>query len=63
MFMHRKINGTVNGVTVKKNGSGAYHATFTIKESSNRNYLELPDNPVGIDLRLKSLIARTDGEQ
>ena len=56
--MHRKINGTV-----KKNGSGAYHATFTIKESSNRNYLELPDNPVGIDLRLKSLIARTDGEQ
>jgi putative transposase len=60
IFRHREITGTIKQVTVKKDKINNYYATFVVEENNNRNYSELPDNPVGIDVGLIKLIATTD---
>ncbi len=63
MFKHREIKGNIKQATIKKDKAENYFATFIVEENTeNRNYSELPDNPVGIDVGLIKLIATTDNE-
>ena len=63
MFKHREIKGNIKQLTIKKDKAENYFATFIVEENNeSRNYSELPDNPVGIDVGLIKLIATTDNE-
>ena len=60
MFKHRDIKGNIKQLTIKKDRSNNYYATFIVEENNNINYSEFPYNPVGIDVGLIKLIATTD---
>ncbi len=60
MLKHREINGNIKQLTIKKDRSNNYYATFIVEENNNINYSEFPYNPVGIDVGLIKLIATTD---
>jgi putative transposase len=63
MFKHREIKGNIKQLTIKKDKAENYFATFVVEENNeNRNYSDLPDNPVGIDVGLIKLIATTDND-
>ncbi len=63
MFKHREIKGNIKQATIKKDKAENYFVTLVVEENNeSRNYSELPDNPVGIDVGLIKLIATTDNE-
>jgi putative transposase len=62
IFRHREITGIIKQVTVKKDKINNYYTTFVVEENNERNYSELPDNPVGIDVGLIKIIATTDND-
>ncbi len=57
--LHRKIEGTIKTLAIKKEGRN-YHAIFT-----TINEIKVPEvkdtNPIGIDLGLKSFVSISDG--
>ena len=61
MFQHRKIQGKIKQATVKQDKANHHYVTFIVEDDhDSRNYSELLDNPVGIDVGLLKLIATTD---
>ena len=61
MLKHREIKGNIKQLTIKRDKTENYFATFIVEENNeNRNYSEFPYNPVGIDVGLIKLIATTD---
>ena len=60
MLKHREINGNIKQLTIKKDRSNNYYATFIVEENNNINYSEFPYNAIGIDVGLLKLIATTD---
>ena len=62
MFKHRKIKGNIKQLTIKKDKSNNYYATFTVEENNNINYSEFPYNAIGIDVGLISLIKTSNDE-
>ena len=60
MFKHREINGNIKQLTIKKDRSNNYYATFIVEENNNINYSLFPYNAIGIDVGLLKLIATTD---
>ena len=61
MFQHREIRGKIKQATIKKDKANHHYVTFIVEEDhDSRNYSELLDNPVGIDVGLLKLIATTD---
>ena len=58
-----EIKGNIKQATIKKDKAENYFVTLVVEENNeSRNYSELPDNPVGIDVGLIKLIATTDNE-
>ena len=61
MFQHRKIQGKIKQATVKQDKANHHYVTFIVEDDhDSRNYSELLDNSVGIDVGLLKLIATTD---
>ncbi len=60
MLKHRDIKGNIKQLTIKKDRSNNYYATFIVEENNNINYSEFPYNAIGIDVGLLKLIATTD---
>ncbi len=42
MFKHREINGNIKQLTIKKDRSNNYYATFIVEENNNINYSLFP---------------------
>ncbi len=62
MFKHRNIKGNIKQLTIKKDRSNNYYATFIVEENNNINYSLFPYNAIGIDVGLISLIKTSNDE-
>ena len=59
--VHRGIKGKVKGVTIKREGSGKWHAIFQVEDEPER--LPRTNNAIGIDVGLKYFLTDSEGRQ
>jgi len=61
MKLHRKIDGKIKGVIIKREGSGKWHAIFQVKDAPNP--FPKTNKGIGIDVGLKHLLTDSEGRQ
>lgn len=64
MFMHRSVNGKIKTLSIKRDTCDDWFITIVTDEARIQDHLQEPicvENPVGIDLGIKSLATTSDG--